>query len=347
MPAVRHATPTVRERDVSPNPGGLKMIEFRPPALRPGAPLVVVLHGCGQSAEAFAQAAGWIEASQRFGFALLLPEQASSNHPQRCFNWFSAVDIETDGGEAASIHQMILTALASGLDENRVYVAGLSAGGAMAAALLALYPDVFAGGAVIAAPPFGAAHSALQAFNAMAGVGLPPHPLLRARRLRARGDRTPRPTRLSIWHGDADAIVNPWNAEAVAAQFLPQGAERLKTLTEGRRVCKRWRDEDSGGAVEINLIRGLGHGAPLDGAVLGHAAPFVLEAGISSTLEILRFWGLAPRARASKSAKTRSPRRRARSALPLAAIRRRTPRRAPRGIGAAILKSLNGFGVFR
>ena len=135
-----------------------------------GVPLVVVLHGCTQSAAAFDRACGWSDLATRLGFALLLPEQRRANNSKRCFNWFAAGDTRRDAGEALSIRRMVDQMLTGHvLDPRRVYIAGLSAGGAMVAAMLATYPEVFAGGAIIGGVPYGAATSARQACPAMAG----------------------------------------------------------------------------------------------------------------------------------------------------------------------------------
>src|SRR4051812_14374854 len=153
-----------------PNPGALRMFVHLPEELPPGAPLVVVLHGCTQSATAFDHATGWSGLASQFGFALLLPEQRSANNPKDCFNWFAASDNRRGAGEAFSISQMIDWMLANhSLDPKRVYIMGLSAGGAMATVMLATYPEIFAAGAVIGGLPYGSATHPRQARPAMDG----------------------------------------------------------------------------------------------------------------------------------------------------------------------------------
>jgi poly(hydroxyalkanoate) depolymerase family esterase len=279
------------------NPGNLKMYVHRPADLAPGAPLVVVLHGCAQNA-GFAGATGWIELADRLGFAVVAPQQRVGNNPNRCFNWFLANDIRRGAGEAASIRQMVQAglAVASG-DPKRVYVTGLSAGGAMAAAMLAAYPDAFAGGAILSGIAYRGAEGLAEGFRAMRhGVrergadewaalvrGASPH-------------KGPWP-RVSIWQGAADAVVNPHNARAIARQWvavhgLQEGPTQADTGRGRRRLA--W-GPASAPTVELHLIDGFGHGAPISGSGpdgVGHAGPFVMEAGISSTREIARFWGL-------------------------------------------------------
>ena len=277
------------------NPGALRMLSYAPLNLPPGAPLVVVLHGCTQTGEGYARDAGWIALADRLGFSLLSPEQRASNNPNRCFNWFEPGDTQAGRGEAASIAAMVATALAAHEgDPQRVYVTGLSAGGAMSAVMLAAYPELFAGGAIIAGLPYGVARGVPDALRVMsqgdgrAGAAL--GALV--------GRRTDAPLRLSIWHGDADHTVNQANARNLADQWTtamgldadPAQVERL-----GGRTRSLWRDDTGGSLLELNIVHGLGHGAPLatHGADdVGRAAPYMLEAGISSTLEIARFWAL-------------------------------------------------------
>jgi len=114
------------------NPGALRMFTYLPPQVPAECALVVVLHACTQSAASYDLGAGWSTLANRFGFALLLPEQQRSNNPNGCFNWFQSGDIERGRGEALSIRQMVeKMASDHGIDRTRVFVTGLSAGGAM------------------------------------------------------------------------------------------------------------------------------------------------------------------------------------------------------------------------
>jgi feruloyl esterase len=174
-------------RNFGSNPGDLRMFAHLPPQVSEDCALVVVLHGCTQSAAGYDLGAGWSTLADRFGFVLLLPEQQRSNNPNGCFNWFQAGDIERGHGEAYSIRQMIdKMVLDHGINPARVFVTGLSAGGAMTSVMLATYPDVFAGGAIVAGLPYGAATTVQQAFETM--FQCPPRParawgdLVRARR---------------------------------------------------------------------------------------------------------------------------------------------------------------------
>ena len=296
--------------DFGSNPGALRMLVHLPEDLPSDAPLVVVLHGCTQRAVAFDRACGWSDLAARLGFALLLPEQRRANNPKRCFNWFTAGDTRRDAGEALSIRQMVDRMVAGyALDPGRVYVEGLSAGGAMAAAVLAAYPELFAGGAVIGGVPYGAATNARQARPAMAGR-------LDRRPAGGWGDavraasphRGPWP-RVSIWHGDADPSVNPVNAERLAEQWIElHGLASKPTLEErdGAHLRRVWCGPDGEALVESHTIAGMAHGAPIRAGAgpdcCGVAGPATLDVGVSSTHGIVAFWGLAPQSDATAAA---------------------------------------------
>lgn len=280
------------------NPGALTAKHYIPEGLGEGAPLVVVLHGCTQTADAYDIGSGWSELADRDGFALLYPEQDRANNANLCFNWFMPGDSRRDQGEALSIRQMIATMVeAHAIDPRRIYVTGLSAGGAMASVLLATYPEIFAGGAIIAGLPYGSATTMPQAFDRMRGHGLPGEAELAALVSAASGHDGPWPT-ISVWHGSSDATVDPINAAAIVAQWRAlhgaAAAPSREELVDGypRRI---WRDAAGRDAIEDYSITGIGHGTPLatrgeEG--VGRAGAYMLEAQISSTRHIARFWGL-------------------------------------------------------
>ena len=282
-----------------PNPGELRMLVHAPDKLATPRSLVVVLHGCTQTAEGYAAGAGWLELADRFGFVLLCPEQLRANNPQLCFDWFQPSDTQRGGGEAASIQAMIEQAVRDhDIDRRRIFITGLSAGGAMANAMLSTYPEVFCAGAIIAGLPYGAADNVSKALLAMRAAD--------HRSEREWGDAVrdasshegPWP-KVSIWHGDEDRTVAPDVALALASQWTDVhgvGDRGVETATHqpGRRYT-RWRSGRGDTVVELHRIAGTGHGAPLDTTApdgCGRAGPFLLEAGVSSSLEIARSWGL-------------------------------------------------------
>jgi len=292
----------VEMRDFGSNPGQLRMLTYVPDRLPAAAPLVVLLHGCTQSGASFDKGTGWSTLADRHGFALLLPEQHWTNNPLRCFNWFRPADTRRDEGEALSIMQMIARMLADhGLDRRQVYVTGLSSGGAMTSVMLATYPDLFAGGAVLAGVPYRTADNMQEAFESIfQGRGRSPREwgdLVRA----ASPHRGPWP-RVSVWHGDADAAVKPLNADEIVKQWTDvhgvAGSPSLERTVDGHR-CRVWQGENGDPLVESYTISGMSHGAPLSTGdrpdQCGTAAPFFNEVGISSAFHIAGFWGLLER----------------------------------------------------
>ncbi|MBI0434553.1 esterase [Roseomonas sp. KE0001] len=282
------------------NPGALRMLRFLPPDLPRGAPLVVALHGCTQSAAGFDHGCGWSDLAGQVGFGLLMPEQRRENNGNLCFNWFEPEDTRRDSGEALSIRQMIGWMLEhDGLDPRRVFIAGLSAGGAMTSVMLATYPEVFSGGAILAGLPYGAASTVPQAFEAMFQAP--------QRSAGERGDAVraasrhqgPWP-RVSVWQGEADATVRPGNAEEVLKQWLDLHGLEIghPTLQEARpgETYRAWGRGEDRPLVEIHSIPAMEHGVPLHAGTgerrAGSAGPFLLDVGLSSPHAILDFWGL-------------------------------------------------------
>ena len=304
---------------LGPNPGDLRMLTFVPPGLPEGAPLVVVLHGCTQNAAAYDHGAGWSTLAERHGFALLFPEQQRSNNPQLCFNWFQPDDVARGHGEAESIHQMVKQLVATQkLDPRRVFITGLSAGGAMTAAMLAAYPELFAAGAIIAGLPYGSAASVPEAWTAMSQV--------RHRPAKAWGDLVraasphagPRPA-VQIWHGADDQTVLPGNGNELALQWSDAlGLSERPSRTEQSAGVTHdlWLDQAGQSRLQRWIVRGLGHGTPITPAdtdrdkAVGVPAPHMLESTVSSTWHLAQDWGLltqAARLRTSPRAATATP----------------------------------------
>ena len=291
------------------NPGKLRGLLHVPANLQPGAALVVVLHGCTQNAALYDRGSGWTALADRHGFAVLYPEQGRANNSNLCFNWFVPADARRGKGEALSIRQMIAATVAEhGLDADRVFVTGLSAGGAMTAVMLATYPEVFAGGAVIAGLPFATANTLPEALERMRGSGGPNDQRLAEIAAEASRYAGPWPS-LSVWHGTADHVVVPSNADDIVAQWrglTGVAAEPAKEEKIGDHVRRVWVDGSGREAIEQHVIAGMGHGVPLDTRgeqPCGTAGPHMLEAGICSTSRIAQSWGLTGKTVARPAAK--------------------------------------------
>jgi poly(hydroxyalkanoate) depolymerase family esterase len=278
------------------NPGDLDA-RIYVPNTAPSA-LVVVLHGCTQSASVYDKGSGWSQLAERNGFAVLFPQQRRANNPNLCFNWYAPGDARRGRGEAASISQMVQhIAGEHRLDRSRVFITGLSAGGAMTTVMLACYPELFAGGAVIAGLPFASANTLPEALERMRGQGFPPRQTLFAR-ARAAADHDVDPPVLSVWHGTHDSIVDPANATAIVDQWrdlhgLGKATGRVDAVAGHRR--ETWSDPRGRPVIDRYDIVGMGHGTPLDtrdDQACGAAGPYMLEANICSTRQIAQAWGL-------------------------------------------------------
>jgi poly(hydroxyalkanoate) depolymerase family esterase len=293
--------PPTRLREVTgfgSNPGNLRMFAYAPEHLPPGAPLVIALHGCTQTADEYDYGTGWSSLADKLGFAVIYPQQQPANNPRNCFSWFLPDDITRGQGEARSIREMVEHAVATlAADRGRVFVTGLSAGGAMASVMLATYPEVFAGGAIIAGLPYGCASNVQQAFELMFTAQTEGARALGDRVRAASRHRGPWP-KISVWHGTSDPIVQPSNGEDIIRQWTdvhsvgeyPTRQELIRDHT--RRI---WSDANGEALVEAFSISGMAHGVPLAttvGESCGAAGAFFLEAGISSTHHITRFWQL-------------------------------------------------------
>jgi len=285
--------------DFGSNPGTLAAKIYVPSAPAQTPALVVVLHGCTQTAEIYDYGSGWSRLADEHGFILLYPEQSRTNNANLCFNWFEPGDMRRSEGEAMSIIQMVeMVCREHQVDRKRVFVTGLSAGGAMANVMLATYPDVFAGGAIIAGLPYNVASTIPEAFERMRGNGLPSASILSAKISDASPHRGPWPI-VSVWHGTRDHIVAEANANAIVMQWRSlhgaSSSSQLSSVSEGNHRITTWEMEDGFIPIELHSIDGMGHGTPIDaGSGLGSVGPFMLDVGVSSTAYIARSWGLTP-----------------------------------------------------
>ncbi len=292
-------SPLVETRKFGTNPGNLRMLSFAPPDLRPQPALVVVLHGCGQTAAGYDVGTGWSTLAKHYGFALLMPEQQSANNAHTCFNWFNPEDTTRGHGEACSIRQMIARMVSQHrIDKDRVFITGLSAGGAMTSAMLATYPEVFAAGAIVAGISYGTATNVREALNSMMRAPARPAHELGDLVRNASKHRAPWP-KISVWHGSADRTVSPGNADEIVKQWLDVHRLPAHPMAEGTvdgYPHQVWWNADGETVVESYTITGMAHGTPLGKAEneqhYGKEGAFLIEAGISSSHHIASFFGI-------------------------------------------------------
>ncbi|GAA4842625.1 extracellular catalytic domain type 1 short-chain-length polyhydroxyalkanoate depolymerase [Algivirga pacifica] len=200
------------------NPGNLKMYYYSPSNVPAGAPVVVALHGCGQDASVFSRETEWNDLADVYGFHVVYPEQKTSNNVSRCFNWFESNDIRRGSGEALSIRNMVAYMKNNRNAANTAYVMGLSAGGGMTAVMLATYPEVFRGGAVMAGVPYKAAtpYTALSVMS----LGVNKSPKAWGDLVRNASSFSGEWPKLAVFHGTYDNIVNYSHSKELVDQFL-------------------------------------------------------------------------------------------------------------------------------
>ncbi len=252
-------------------------------------PMVVMLHGCTQNPDDFAVGTDMNERAREQGFCVLYPEQSPDANPQRCWNWFKHNHQRRGSGEPALIASMTQAIMKEhNIDPRRVYIAGLSAGGAMAAIVADAYPDIFAAVGVHSGLPTGSASSVPEALAVMnSGHGkLSPQKSQQLQRLV--------PT--IVFHGDQDRTVHPRNGEQVIASALgsvtatsPRVAQGVSV--NGRRYTSATHHGDAGKVLaEHWLVHGAGHA--WSG---GHAKGSYTDAkGPDATAEMLRFFFAHP-----------------------------------------------------
>lgn len=272
------------ERRLHAGPTGqLEYMLYRPVDATPGMPLVVMLHGCTQTPEDFARGTGMNRLADELGFLVAYPRQSQAANQQRCWNWFRPGDQQRERGEPALIAGVTRDVIvAEDADATRVYVAGLSAGGAAAAIMADAYPDLFAAVGVHSGLACGAARNLPGALAAMKHGGAS------SRRRRADAAFVP----LITFHGDSDATVHEANArDLVASATAAAGVPVIVEVKEGRaggRSYARALSRDFAGRVLIEqwTIAGAGH-AWSGGDPTGSYAD---ATGVDASREMLRFF---------------------------------------------------------
>lgn len=221
-------------------------------------PLILMLHGCNQTADDFAAGTRMNELAARKGCIVAYVEQSVDAHPTRCWNWFKAAHQEREEGEPSLIAGITREVIGRHrADPRRVYVAGMSAGGAMAAIMGHTYPDLFTAVGIHSGLPYGAARDVPSAMAAMRGLRGTLDPRYRPALFR------PIPT--IVFHGDLDTTVHARNSAQAAVQAGPatdeRGTDTVEKGEENGRRYTRTRHSDASGktAVEHWLVHGAGH----------------------------------------------------------------------------------------
>jgi poly(hydroxyalkanoate) depolymerase family esterase len=252
---------------------------FLPADLAPGAPLIVMLHGCTQTPEDFAAGTRMNEVAGARGCGVLYPAQSTQMNPQRCWNWFKHQHQTRSRGEPALLDSLTrAVAREHGFDSSRIFVAGLSAGGAMAAVLAEACPETFAAVGVHSGLPAGAARdlpAALSAMNTGPAAGF---------KSTAASQRVP----CIVFHGDADATVNHRNGEALAQAIPRASVQQSRVEGQAARAATRTVFVD-----ELGRTTGeqwVVHGAPHAWSGGSVAGSYTDPRGPDASAEMVRFF---------------------------------------------------------
>lgn len=242
-------------------------------------PMIVMLHGCGQSPQDFARGTGMNILAEEFGFTVLYPAQARKAQRYSCWNWFKRGDQARDAGEPALIASMTCHIIAEqNVDPAKIYIAGLSAGASTALIAATAYPDIFAAVGVHSGLAVGAAHDAVSAARAMQ-AGVP-------------GQRHTAQMPTIIFHGEADKVVNPRNGRFVAIRALEpynhlDRSEKTGRVPDGREYTQtRHRVGKGRSYVEHWVVHGSGHAWSGGNATGSYTDP----KGPDASREMVRFF---------------------------------------------------------
>lgn len=292
--------------DFGTNPGNLSLFYYIPKTVKENAPMVVVLHGCGQGAAAAAELTGWNKLADEYGFYVMYPQQHFPNNPQHCFNWFKNNEIERGKGECESIKQMVDYMLKKfKVDSKNIFVTGMSAGGAMTTVMIATQPGMFKAAAVFAGGPYKPGSNIFASSGSMLwGVNKTPEEWgdLVWRQNPAFKAKYPR---VIIFHGTKDPVVNFRGAHEIIEQWTYlHNADSVPTVIDsaylGASDVTRfaYHNKDKEEAVVFYKVKDLGHVIPVNPGYCdnegGKTGIFATDKSFYSTYYTACEFGLIP-----------------------------------------------------
>jgi poly(hydroxyalkanoate) depolymerase family esterase len=296
----------VRIPTFGPNPGNLDMFAYSPASAGDDAPLVLVLHGCTQSAASM-QAGGFEPLADELGFHLVFPQQKSANNPVSCFNWAGEfgdpANLVRGQGENQSIASMVEHMKSTqSIDPDRVFIIGFSAGGGMTSVMLATWPDLFAGGAIASGLPYRCATDVTGAFDCQNMSIHPERKKTPAQwgdlvRNAFPGFTGPRP-RVFIMHGTMDFIVHSDAGIELVDQWTNvNGVDLVPEDIDMIGIGERARHRSGDGTVVVESWRmiGMGHAFPIGQdpeRSCGTVAAFFEDRDICGAFRALDFFGV-------------------------------------------------------
>ncbi len=284
------------------NKGNLKMLSYKPKNAKSQIPLVVALHGCGQTAEEFAIQSGWNTLANSKEFIVIYPEQKVENNMNNCFNWFSQVDFSKNDGESHSIKEMIQYSVNNfDVDTTKIYIVGLSAGGAMANIIMANYPNLINSGAILSGIPFKAANNLQSGFAAMQGniekTSETWVSLIKENNPKYKGTYP----KIIIFQGKDDPFVNSKNADIIELQWkgihkLKNDSKVVRKINKNNDITEIIYNQKNNPVIVKYEINNLGHAMAIDPGVEeyqgGSIGKFAVDKNFHSTYWTAKFFEL-------------------------------------------------------
>lgn len=278
------------------------MFVYKPTNSDKKVPLVVVLHGCAQTAAEIAEQSGWNTLTDSNNFMVLYPQQKVENNLNKCFNWYEKSDISKNDGESDTIREMIQYAIQNyDINPSKIFVTGISAGGAMTNVLLANYPDLFDSGAILSGIPFKAANDLTTAYLAMQGKVEKSNEEWVASISNNNLNYKEKYPKVVIFHGSDDPFVNIKNAEIIEIQW--KGIHKIKTeptiiseFNGNSDITKTTYFKNNCPTIVKYEINNLGHAMAVDPGTEkqqgGNIAKFAVDKNFNATYWTANFFGL-------------------------------------------------------
>lgn len=292
--------------DFGTNPGNLSLFYYIPKSVRANAPLVVVLHGCSQGANAVAELTGWNKLADQYGFCVAYPQQHFPNNPSHCFNWFKKNEIERGNGECESIRQMVeYMQKKFSVSKDSVFVTGLSAGAAMSVVMIATQPGMFKAAAIFAGGPYKPGNNIFASSGTMVwGVNKTPEEWKELVWRENPAFKASYP-KVFIYHGNNDPVVNVRNAKELVEQWTclhktDTVADQIDSVYLGKKDIMRlaYHNKEKQEAVVFYKINNMGHAIPIDPGACnnqgGKGGLFATDKGLYSTYHAAVEFGLIP-----------------------------------------------------
>jgi poly(hydroxyalkanoate) depolymerase family esterase len=258
--------------DFGTNPGNLSLFYYIPKNIKENAPMVCVLHGCGQGATAAAELTGWNKLADEYGFYVMYPQQHFPNNPQHCFNWFKKNEIERGKGECESIKQMVDYMLKKfKIDAKQVFITGMSAGAAMSVVMIATQPAMFKAAAIFAGGPYKPGSNIFSSSGSMVwGVNKTPDEWRELVWQQNPAFKSKYP-KVLVFHGKNDPVVNIKNAEELVEQWTClHKADTIPDAVDSTYLGKKdvtrisYHNKENEEAVVFYKINNMGHALPVD-----------------------------------------------------------------------------------